>query len=147
MICPSLSGGGARGGRGGLALQRRGQEVRVAAVGFEEEVEDVAKHRDRPHAGVDGRVADHLEERGLGDVMPQRNGDDIGGRDQHGDVPDAGDEADDAVEPEAEPGPGQAVAGVEETGNPLDPGEGGGGMGCGLLWRENVEGRGAVPGG
>ena len=78
------------------------QQRVVAAVRPPGDVEHIAEHRNRADHNLDRHIGHHARHRDIGDAAhPGRDDDDAGG-DAADQVADAGNEADDAVEPEAD---------------------------------------------
>ena len=97
------------------------QQPQVAAIGLEAEIQHIADHRHHPDHGVDAQIGDHPGQRRGRDAEPPGLVDDVGGERVGNDVADAGDQPDDAIEPDAKARAGNPIAIVEPVGELLDP--------------------------
>jgi hypothetical protein len=90
-------------------------EAVVAAVGFPGDVEEVAEERDGADEDADAEVDCHAQQGDVRDAANPRSEDEDGGSDAGDDIPEAGNEADEAIEPEADAGAGDAEPVVEKV--------------------------------
>jgi hypothetical protein len=89
----------------------------VPAVRLPEDVEDVARDGHRAEAGIEGDVEQHARELALRQAKLRRLPDEPERDERRGTVADAGNETDQAVEPEADVRAGNRDGAVEEIGD------------------------------
>ena len=96
-------------------LEVAGEQHVVAAVGLPRDVEGISEERHGADDDVEREIDDHARDSDVG-CAARPCGEDDDGRGETGeDVADAGDEADDAVQAEADGGAGDAEPRVEKT--------------------------------
>jgi hypothetical protein len=83
--------------------QPRLEQAAVAGVGLEPGVEEVAHEGNGAEDRVDAEIAEHAREHGAGRTQPVGDEERVGAHRAEQDVAGTGNEADDGVEPDAEP--------------------------------------------
>jgi hypothetical protein len=90
-------------------------EAVVAAIGFPRDVEEIAEERDGADDDTEAEVDRHAQERDVRDAANPRSEDEDGGGEAGEHVAEAGNEADEAVEPDADGRAGDAEPVVEQV--------------------------------